>query len=205
MAIALALALVRSNAPDIDLTGLPQVDGTYVSVFGVIDHGSRAVIELVPLARYNSLILLGKLLVAFGTLGKPLAVRCDNDAVFKTAVFRGVLKLLGVQQQFTEVASPWQNGRIERFWRTLKEALGAQPLRCSDGLRVVQLRMKWASLAATSAVLDVFKARYNHDRPHQSLQGLAPGMVWRKQVKKRLARASLLTRASACHPPSCTT
>ena len=73
-----------------DLTGLPLVDGSSLPVFGVIDHGSRAVMELVPLAKYNALILLGKLLVASGTFGKPAAVRCDNDAVFKTFIFQAV-------------------------------------------------------------------------------------------------------------------
>ena len=172
-----------------DLTGLPLVDGSSVPVFGVIDHGSRAVVELVPLVRYNSLLLLGKLLVAFGMFGKPAAVRCDNDAVFKTVVFCGVLKLLGVQQQFTQVASPWQNGRVERLWRTLKETLGTQPLRWNDGVRVVQRRMKLASLAAMVEVIDAFKAHYNYARPHQSLAGHTPGMVWNGQVQKKLAKA----------------
>ena len=171
-----------------DLTGLPLVDGSSVPVFGVIDHGSRAIVELVPLVKYNALILLGKLLVAFGTFGKPAAVRCDNDAVFKTVVFRGVLSLLGVQQQFTQIASPWQNGRIERLWRTLKETLGTQPLRYSEGVRVVQTRMKLASLTAMIEVLDAFMAHYNHARPHQSLAGQTPGMVWNGQVHKKLAK-----------------
>ena len=173
----------------IDLTGLPLVDGSSVPVFGVIDHGSRAVVELVPLAKYNALILLGKLLLAFGTFGKPLAVRCDNDAVFKTFIFRAVLSLLGVQQQFTQVASPWQDGRIERLWRTLKETLGTQPLRWTDGVRVVQTRMKLASLAAMVEFLDAFKVHYNYARPHQSLNGRTPAMVWNGQVGKKLAKA----------------
>ena len=172
-----------------DLTGLPLVDGSSMPVFGVIDHGSRAVVELVPLVHYNSLVLLGKLLVAFGTLGKPLAVRCDNDAVFKTFIFRAVLSLLGVQQQFTQVASPWQNGRIERLWRTLKETLGTQPLRWTDGVRVVQTRMKVAGITAMAEVLDAFKAYYNYARPHQSLAGQTPGMVWNGQGEKKLAKA----------------
>ena len=177
-----------------DLTGLPLVDGSSLPVFGVIDHGSRAVMELVPLAKYNALILLGKLLVAFGTFGKPLSVRCDNDAVFKTVVFRGVLKLLGVQQQFTQVASPWQNGRIERLWRTVKETLGTQPLRWTDGVRVVQTRMKLAGITAMAEVLDAFKAHYNHARPHQSLGGRTPCMVWNGRVEKKLAKAQLQTQ-----------
>ena len=171
-----------------DLTGLPLVDGSSLPALGVIDHGSRVVVELVPLAKYNSLLLLGKLLVVFGTFGKPAAVRCDNDAVFKTFIFRAVLSLLGVQQQFTQVASPWQNGRIERLWRTLKETLGTQPLRYCEGVRVVQTRMKLASLAAMVEVLDAFKAYYNYARPHQSLNGRTPCMVWNGQVGKRLAK-----------------
>ena len=184
-----------------DLTGLPLVDGSSVPVFGVIDHGSRAVVELVPLVRYNSLLLLGKLLVAFGMFGKPAAVRCDNDAVFKTVVFCGVLKLLGVQQQFTQVASPWQNERIERLWRTLKETLGTQPLRYCDGVRVVQTRMKLAGVTAMAQVLDAFKAYYNYARPHQSLAGRTPAMVWNGQVEKKLAKARQV-KPAAVHQSS---
>jgi hypothetical protein len=50
----------------VDLTGLPLTDGSSVPVFGVIDHGSRAMVALEPVATYNSLILLGKLLIAMG-------------------------------------------------------------------------------------------------------------------------------------------
>ena len=181
----------------IDLTGLPLVNGSSVPVFGVIDHGSRAVVELVPLAKCNSLVLLGKLLLAFGTFGKPAAVRCDNDAVFKTAVFQGVLKLLGVQQQFTQIASPWQNGRIERLWRTLKKTLGTQPKRWTEGVRVMQTRMKFASLATMAEVLDNFKAYYNYARPHQSLKGLTPVMVWNGQVGKKLAKVKAKAKLQA--------
>ena len=58
-------------------------------MFGVIDHGSRALLELAPVAQHKSLVLLGKLLIAMGTYGKPRTVRSDNDAVFKTLLFRG--------------------------------------------------------------------------------------------------------------------
>ena len=175
-----------------------MVDGSSIPVFGVIDHGSRATVELVPLAKYNALILLGKLLVAFGTFGKPAAVRCDNDAVFKTFIFRVVLSLLGVQQQFTQVASPWQNGRIERLWRTLKKTLGTQPLRWTNGVRVVQTRLKFAGVTAMAQVLDAFKAYYNCARPHQSLNGRTPCMVWNGQAEKKLAK--VLAKAQHTKP-----
>lgn len=165
-----------------DLTGLPLVDSSSVPVFGVIDHGSRALLALQPVARYNSLTLLGQLLMAMGPYGKPCAVRSDNDAVFKTLLFRWTLKVLGVHQQFTEVGSPWQNGRIERFWRTLKEALQTQPMRSRCNGIDIHTRMKCASVQVMAAVLDVFRCSYNAYRPHQSLKGLAPAMVWNGQV-----------------------
>jgi putative transposase len=166
----------------IDLTGLPLTDGSSVPVFGVIDHGSRAIVALEPVATYNSLILLGKLLIAMGTHGKPKAVRSDNDAVFKTWLFRAVLRFIGVHQQFTDLGSPWQNGRIERFWRTLKSELQTKAVRSRFNGHDIQTRMKFASVDAMRSLLDAFRFSYNAHRPHQSLGGATPAMVWNGQV-----------------------
>jgi putative transposase len=167
-----------------DLTGLPLVDGSSVAVFGVIDHGSRAILSLSPVVRRSSLVLLGKLLIAMGSYGLPRAVRSDNEAVFKSFIFRGVLKVLGVRQQFTELASPWQNGRIERFWRTLKFELQTKAAQSVRDGQAIQSRMKFASVAAMGCLLDAFKDSYNGERPHQSLKGATPASVWNGQVQK---------------------
>jgi putative transposase len=169
----------------LDMTGLPLADGSCVEVFGVIDHGSRAVLHLQPVASFNSLILLGKLLITMGTVGKPLAVRSDNASVFKSWTFRSLLKVIGVQQQFTDVGSPWQNGRIERFWRTLKHEMQTVATYSIQNSLPIQMRMKFASLQTMVAALDVFKFSYNADRPHQSLDGRTPAQVWNAQVQQR--------------------
>jgi putative transposase len=169
----------------VDLTGLPLTSGETVSVWGIVDHGSRTVLQLEPVAKFSSLILLGKLLVAFGEYGLPKAIRSDNASVFRTALFRATLKLLGVRQQFTALHSPWQNGRIERFWRTLKETLGTRPVRFQQGLRVIQEQMRFASLESMQSVLSEFRDFYNHSRPHQALSGRTPVMVWNAQMQKR--------------------
>jgi transposase InsO family protein len=167
-----------------DLTGLPTMDGSSVAVFGVIDHGSRAILSLSPVVKRSSLVLLGKLLIAMGSYGLPRTVRADNEAVFKSWVFKGALKLLGVRQQFTELASPWQNGRIERFWRTLKFELQTKAVRSMHHGQAIQTRMKFASVAAMGCLLEAFKDGYIRDRPHQSLKGATPASVWNGQVKK---------------------
>jgi putative transposase len=169
----------------VDLTGLPLTSGESVSIWGVVDHGSRTVLQLEPLARFTSLILLGKLLIAFGEFGIPKAIRSDNASVFKTLMFRATLTLLGVKQQFTQLQSPWQNGRIERFWRTLKETLGTKPVRLQQGIRVIQEQMRFASIAAMQSVLSEFRDFYNHSRPHQALAGRTPARVWNGQVAKQ--------------------
>jgi putative transposase len=165
-----------------DLTGLPLTDGSSVPVFGIIDHGSRAMVALEPVATYSSLILLGKLLIAIGTHGKPKAVRSDNDAVFKTWLFRAVLRLIGVRQQFTDLGSPWQNGRIERFWRTLKSELRTKAVRSRFNGQDIQTRMKFASVNAMQSLLEAFRFSYNAHRPHQSMGGATPAMVWNGQI-----------------------
>jgi putative transposase len=185
-----------------DLTGLPTMDGSSVAVFGVIDHGSRAVLSLSPMVKRNRLVLLGKLLIAMGSYGLPRSVRSDNEAVFKSLIFKGVLKLLGVRQQFTALASPWQNGRIERFWRTLKFELQTKAVRSMRHGQAIQTRMKFASVAAMGCLLDAFMDSYNRDRPHQSLKGATPASVWNGQVKKareKLGAAKSAPVSNACN------
>jgi putative transposase len=174
-----------------DLTGLPLIDGSSVAVFGVIDHGSRAILSLSPVVRRSSLVLPGKLLIAMGSYGLPRAERTDNEMVFKSFMFKGILKLLGVRQQFTQLASPWQNGRIERFWRQTKARQSI-----AQGI-AVQTRMKFASVAAMGCLLESFKDGYNGQRPHQSLKGATPATVWNGQVAKVRAKLGA-PRLAAC-------
>jgi putative transposase len=181
----------------VDLTGLPLKSGEAVDVWAIVDHGSRTVLQLAPVAKFNSLILLGKLLIAFGEYGLPKAIRCDNASVFRTAVFRAILKLLGVRQQFTALHSPWQNGRIERFWKTLKETLGTKPVRFREGIRVIQEQMRFASIETMQSVLSEFRDFYNHSRPHQSLAGQTPAMVRSGQVAKRREKKSQISEKTA--------
>lgn len=83
------LALARTKACEphaapplgvwgMDMTGLPLTDGDTVSVFGILDHGSRVCLQATPVVRYNSLILLGKLIQTMGEWRLPRAVRYEN-------------------------------------------------------------------------------------------------------------------------------
>jgi hypothetical protein len=79
--------------------------------FGILDHGSRALLCLQTLVKRNSWTLLGYLCIAIGRYGKPRKLRSDNEMVFNSWVFKTFLHLAGIQKQTTNVHSPWQSKR----------------------------------------------------------------------------------------------
>ena len=147
----------------LDLTGKTTLDGRTRLVLGIIEHASRAALALEALHNKSSWTLVGKLADAIRHYGKPRFVRTDNEAVFTSRVFRFALFLLGIRHQTTDLHCPWQNGRVERFFGTLKERL--------DRLAVV-------SFDALNTALIEFKFFYNHVRSHQNLGGATPAEAW---------------------------
>ena len=146
-----------------DMTGKGDVLGEIHSMLGIVDHGSRRLLALEPVQRKNAWTLLGHVFLAIGRFGKPMAIRTDNEAVFKSRRFRTVMRLAKIRQQFTVPGCPWMNGRIERLFGTLKEKLDQ-----------VRINGKGALLH----LLPAFRFWYNHVRPHQNLGGLTPHEAW---------------------------
>lgn len=155
----------------IDLTGKTDINKNLHYLFGVIDHGSRALLHLQALHNKTSLTLLACLLEVIHTHGKPKIIRTDNEAIFTSKKFRQGLKQLGIRHQRTDPGCPWQNGRIERLFGTLKQKLDQltySPLPpAGEGLgeRVRQ---------QLNRDLITFLYWYNHVRPHQNLDGRTP-------------------------------
>ena len=147
----------------IDLTGKTDTQGKTHTILGMIDHGSRGLLDLVALPDKSSWTLLGHLFLAIGKYGRPRAVRTDNEACFTSRVFRTVLALAGIRQQRSDPGCPWQNGRIERLFGTLKGKLD---------------QWEVAGFEALNASLGEFRFWYNHLRPHQHLGGATPTEVW---------------------------
>jgi putative transposase len=143
----------------LDLTFVTDAHKATHTCIGILDHGSRFCTRLTVLLNKRSWTLLGHLCLAIGKYGKPKAVRTDNEAVFTSFVFRSFLKLVGIKKQTTPVAAPWMNGRVERFFGTVKPWLKALVIP--------------GALALQSA-LDETRLFYNHARPHQNLDGLTP-------------------------------
>lgn len=129
----------------------------------ILDHASRACLRLQRLSDKSSWTLLQELVQAVKRYGQPTFVRTDNEAVLVSRPSRLGLRLLGIRHQRMEAGGPWQNGRVERFIGTVKRELATEPI--VDGDHVAQ-------------TLRDIRTWYNHDRPHDYLQGRTPAEVW---------------------------
>jgi len=141
------------------------LDLTFVDqqpILGLIDHGTRACLSLTALRTKATIDILRAVLGAIEQFGKPKAIRTDNESMFTSRLFRLTLWLLGIRHQRTAPHPPWQNGRIERFFGTLKERLGRL-----DSV-TVQLPEN----------LHLLRIWYNHIRFHDNLDGRTPAQAW---------------------------
>lgn len=116
------------------------------------------------LADKSTITLLRYLLDAIECFGKPKILRTDNEAVFTSRLFRFALLMLGIRQRRSQPGCPWHNGRIERFFLTLKQKLNHWQVDSRDQL---------------NHALFLFRFWYNYVRPHQHLDGRTPAEVWR--------------------------
>ena len=130
---------------------------------GILDHGSRVVTRLAVAVNRKSWTLLGHLCLAIGQHGKPKRLRTDNEAIFTSFTFRASLWLARIGHQRIDTCVPWQNGRIERLFGTLKPLLR---------------QLAIPGRAALQAALDEFRLFHNHVQPHRNLQGRTPAEAW---------------------------
>lgn len=150
----------------IDLTGKTDAQNKMHNIFGILEHGSRATLVLTGLKNKASITLLRHLLDAIELYRKPKIIRTDNESCFTSRLFTIGLWLLGIKHQKIDKGCPWMNGRVERFFGTLKEKLN---------------HWEVGSLEQLNGALGQFRFWYNHVRPHQHLDGRTPAEVWQKQ------------------------
>ena len=111
---------------------------------------------------------------AFAQFGLPWAIRSDNGPPFASTGVTGLSALsvwwtkLGIRHERITPGKPQQNGRHERFHRTLLEAM----------------RPPAADQAAQAERFDVFRQDYNHQRPHEALGQLPPAALYQPSPRK---------------------
>ena len=126
--------------------------------FAVIDDCSRYCIGLIDLNRVTTAVVTQTLDELGKVHGFPREILTDNGSVFglrsKHSKFDRWCRRRGIKHIRTAIHSPTTTGKIERFFQTLAKELKF----CVDHHE--------------------FRMRYNHFRPHTSLQRRSPSEVY---------------------------
>ena len=154
----------------VDFKGEFTVGGRWCHPLTLTDSYSRYVLRIDAQQGQDTHTTQSHLLRAFRRYGLPKAIRCDNgDPFVHAAAPRGLSRLssvwirLGIDIQRIDSGKPAQNGRHERFHRELKRHT-ARP--AADNFAAQQKRFAR------------FKHRFNHERPHRSLQMSKPAAYY---------------------------
>ncbi|MGH2509612.1 MAG: integrase core domain-containing protein [Ktedonobacteraceae bacterium] len=113
----------RNRVWGLDLTGKTDQRGKLHAILGILDHGTRANLMLIALPNKSTATLLRAIAACVERFGRPRTLRTDNEAMFRSWLFGLSLWLVGIRYQRIEPHCPWQNGRIERFFGSLKGKL----------------------------------------------------------------------------------
>jgi transposase InsO family protein len=154
------------------------IDLTFINekpILGVIEHNSRKCLSLVTLKDKTSITILRKLLDILEYHPKPQFIRSDNELCFNSKLIKFGLWFLGIEKQTIDKHSPWQNGRIERFFGTLKST-------------IQQLPKSFTNETELPYLLHSFEWWYNEIRLHQNLNGKTPAAIHANQIKKHQQR-----------------
>lgn len=156
-------------------------------VHGILDDASRYVTALGARQSEREVDMIELLLGALREHGKPDTLYLDNGSTYVGETLTLVCARLGIAVVHARPYDPQARGKMERFWRTLRE-------NCLDYIAPrhthhdVQVR------------LIAFLEKHYHDAPHAGLMGQSPRSVWRTgqlpTVTEKELHAALTLRAN---------
>lgn len=154
-----------------DFTHWQLADRTEVEIIGWLDDHSRFLLHLTAHHRITGKTVTDTFTAAAARYGYPTSTLTDNGMVYTTRysggaggrgtanAFETLLALEGITQKNGRPYKPTTQGKIERFWQTLKKYLTMHPA---------------ATLTDLQNVLDTFRHYYNTQRPHRAIGRKTP-------------------------------
>lgn len=155
-------------------------DGTCYPL-SILDDHSRYAVGLYPLRAFTAAEVNGCLVKTFERYGVPEAMLMDHGAQWWSSANGYGLTWLGVRLieqgislHFGRVRHPQTQGKVERFHRTLAEAIKREG--------------RPQTLAEWGPALERFQQIYNERRPHEALGMLRPADRYRPSSKQYQAQ-----------------
>ena len=134
-------------------------------IHGFVDDASRYVPVLAARSSEREVDMLELLVAALRTHGRPRALYLDNGSTYRGEALALACARLDIKLIHAKPYEPRARGKMERFWRTLRQA-------CVD---YIDTR---ASLHDVQVKLLAFLDRHYHHAAHASLLGRSPAKVW---------------------------
>jgi len=135
-------------------------------IHAILDDHSRYIVAIVATTTEREVEMLSLLVKAMRSTGRrPEALYLDNGPTYTGEVLATVCSRLGIGLLHASPHDPEARGKMERFWRTLREG-------CLDHLGTP------ASLHDVQVRLLAFLAKHYHLAPHASLMGKGPAEVY---------------------------
>ena len=148
-------------------------DGHKCYPLTIVDAFSRYLVRCEALAEPNGWKVRQVFDSAFQQYGLPLAIRSDNGPPFASTGPASLTTLsvwwlrLGIRVERIEPGKPQQNGRQERFHRTLKFDVTPR-----------------GSLRLQQRAYDLYRVQYNDERPHEALGQKTPASVYYRSSRQ---------------------
>jgi len=158
-----------------------------VRIHALLDDASRFVVALEVHKREREQEMLGMFTDTMLRIGKPGALYTDNGGTYRGEGLESLCGRLEIGLNHPEANDPEARGKMERFWRTMRE-------QCLDHIS------ESVSLEGIQARLNAWLDHDYHVDPHSSLMGASPLSVWSKRERKtkpvsheELKEASIVT------------
>ena len=155
------------------------LDGEWCYPLTLVDGFSRYCLACVGLPSTKHELVEPLFERAFREYGLPDVIRTDNGAPFASQAIHRLSRLhvwwikIGVYPELILPGHPQQNGRHERFHKTLKEGTARPPA---------------SSPKAQQGRFDRFVREYNEERPHEALGQETPASLYRPSFRPCPAR-----------------
>jgi transposase InsO family protein len=149
-------------------------------VHALLDDASRFVVALEAHHTERESDMLGLMLAAVRRHGAPDALYLDNGPLYSGAALRLACERLGITLLHARPYDAPARGKMERFWRTLREG-------CLDHLGTM------TQLHDVQARLLAFLDEHYHPAPHGGLFGKPPAEVWATATLRAVDEAELAT------------
>lgn len=134
-----------------------KIEGKWV--LSIVDDCSRYSIAMVAMKSVTTDAVMKVIDDCIKKYGKPPQILSDNGSAYglksKHSKFDRKCRKRSIEHIRTAVHSPTTSGKVERLFQTLK-----------------------SELEFCNGDLELFRMRYNHFRPHTSLEGKSPGDIF---------------------------